>query len=491
MVKQYRIHPAIGIARLGNSRTEWFDGPQTPSINFVPPGGRYRDAAGNIRREAAMFRVYEYEYDLGDLSNPRAVRELTNADAEIRWHVKLANLKSFSDSPVTGETPEPNEPPTQTVAFGETADIDGRVFGAGVRLGTLQTDPQGRLRVLGGFGQSGSPGGAPLSDLFNAGWYDDVSDGPVRASIRLRATGDQPAVEAAWVIVGVPAYAHPIVNIVTMWDVVYDFAVRYHGQPVPANVSFTRDIYPMLQRAVLMQWTNAESRTGHGPGMPGNFLDPGQFNVLRDNDRTPGSPSRRARERVFRRLRNPGGGGGDMPRLNGGPAPDAPAAGGFSVTHTQYELFRRWSLGDFDADWAGPPADPVFTSLSPLEQTRALDMAGLWTGVGGSYQPGIEVGDDFARPGSYSSAYRVSPSLPAGFFTRRLSVPWQADFTQCGRGWWPGGRPISVTADGANFHAWSTFSMSNMVANWWKLGFIARRLLPGGVDAFLETEVVP
>src|SRR5690606_26670877 len=113
MVKQYRIHPSIGIARLGNSRTEWFDGPQTPSINFVPPGGRYRDAAGNIRREAALFRVYEYEYDPSDLVNPRSAREITNAEAEIRWHVKLANLKSYSRSASGGEIPEPNEPPTK------------------------------------------------------------------------------------------------------------------------------------------------------------------------------------------------------------------------------------------------------------------------------------------------------------------------------------------------------------------------------------------
>ena len=46
--KVYRIHPGIGVARIGNSRAPgedgFFIGPETPDIDFVPPGGKYRDA---------------------------------------------------------------------------------------------------------------------------------------------------------------------------------------------------------------------------------------------------------------------------------------------------------------------------------------------------------------------------------------------------------------------------------------------------------------
>ena len=38
-----RIHPAIGIARVGNSKSEYFIGPEVPFPTGPPPGG-YRDA---------------------------------------------------------------------------------------------------------------------------------------------------------------------------------------------------------------------------------------------------------------------------------------------------------------------------------------------------------------------------------------------------------------------------------------------------------------
>jgi hypothetical protein len=34
-----KIHPAIGIARVGNSPDEWFVGPETADMPAVPPGG--------------------------------------------------------------------------------------------------------------------------------------------------------------------------------------------------------------------------------------------------------------------------------------------------------------------------------------------------------------------------------------------------------------------------------------------------------------------
>src|SRR5438552_4647286 len=60
----YRIHPGIGVSRVGNSQAAdgYFVGPEVPDIDFVPPGGRYRDAGNNIRRQGTRFRIYEYTY---------------------------------------------------------------------------------------------------------------------------------------------------------------------------------------------------------------------------------------------------------------------------------------------------------------------------------------------------------------------------------------------------------------------------------------------
>ena len=51
------IHPAIGIARVGNSPDEYYFGPEVDEP--APPDG-YKDAGGAIKRQAARFRVYGY-----------------------------------------------------------------------------------------------------------------------------------------------------------------------------------------------------------------------------------------------------------------------------------------------------------------------------------------------------------------------------------------------------------------------------------------------
>jgi hypothetical protein len=68
-----RIHPAIGVARIGNS-DEYFIGPEVPHPT-PPPSGGYRDATGKLKRQAALFRIYGYD------AQGQVVGELTSADS--------------------------------------------------------------------------------------------------------------------------------------------------------------------------------------------------------------------------------------------------------------------------------------------------------------------------------------------------------------------------------------------------------------------------
>src|SRR6267154_5152237 len=89
----YRIHPAIGVARVGNS-PEFFIGPEHPGVpgnwdataqRFLP----FKDDQGRVKRQAARFRVFEVD-DAG-----RTVREVTTADGtRIAWRVHVANRKA-------------------------------------------------------------------------------------------------------------------------------------------------------------------------------------------------------------------------------------------------------------------------------------------------------------------------------------------------------------------------------------------------------------
>jgi hypothetical protein len=485
--KVYRIHPGMGVARIGNSRASdeegYFIGPEVPDIDFMPPGGKYRDAQNDIRRQGTRFRIYEYTYVVSGPPTPllphpdesQFVREITADDGTIQWHVHLANRKSHNGA----GKPIHNDPSEQTVSgLNQTADVIGDIFGERVQLGTLKTDDKGRLIVLGGFGKSASPENLPITGLYSRGWYDDVSDGSVRATLNLKGTDTRQSVEPAWVLVGVPRFAEPVSAIVTMYDLAYDVATRLPAPNTlvpPTEVSFARDIYPVLFRAVMMRWVISTARMGHGSGAGGDFLESAQFDLLRSNDPTPGSPARLAREHVTSRLRPIG----NMPDL----------AGGLQLTDTKLACFKQWAAGNFVADWAGPPVVQPFAALKPLQQTRSLDMTGLWTAVGGAFAPGIEASSVMAQPATYQQPFRINQTLPPGTLTEGLSIPWQADYRACGLSWWPSGRPDEVTGDGSSFYEWipRTMTLDQLIQDWWKLGFLHKKEV-AGANVYVEEE---
>src|SRR5207237_3248636 len=82
-IKTIKIHPGIGVARVGNSPDEFFVGPEIPG-DRTPPEGGYKDAQGRIKRQAARFRLFGYD------GRGQLVKEITDDDATIGWTVHLA-----------------------------------------------------------------------------------------------------------------------------------------------------------------------------------------------------------------------------------------------------------------------------------------------------------------------------------------------------------------------------------------------------------------
>ena len=212
-----RIHPAIGIARVGNSRHEYYIGPEVPFPAGSPQGG-YRDAGGHLKRQAARFRVYGYD------SAGRVVGEITSAEADIVWKVKVANKKAawYQFDMALDLKPEASavqsarrnsqvkdadrvklmiQPDPVTICGNNqtSAAFEGQFFDTDVYLGELRTDDAGRLLFLGGFGVAASPflGYTLVTYSSNPGWYDDTSDGPVDATVR-SATGKLFATRHGW-----------------------------------------------------------------------------------------------------------------------------------------------------------------------------------------------------------------------------------------------------------------------------------------------------
>ena len=155
MATVYKIHPAIGIARVGNSPDEFFIGPERMGEQPNPPGG-FKDAQCRVKRQAARFRIYAHHDD-------GMVEEITSAEADITWTVRLVNKKATNPGRNNTEsaTDLTIDPGTSTLsgpnqrALCDTGQIRfSNAPPTTVPLGEIRTDPENHLLVLGGFGKS-------------------------------------------------------------------------------------------------------------------------------------------------------------------------------------------------------------------------------------------------------------------------------------------------------------------------------------------------
>src|SRR5258708_557597 len=413
-VHRCKIHPGIGIARVGNSLGEYFIGPEAPCDphDVTAPNGSFKDADGRIKRQAARFRIYAYDRkgnNLGELPLGSAKDRKARRAAQVEWKVHLKNKKGAwyklvsrfeppdeirnADIPVgKGKLPDSRlglglDPgarcidgegdPVEEAGMPKRSTFEtGMFLGTPVPLGELKVD-KGRLLVLGGFGKSDSTqpdnpiGSDPAKLDFwanNDYWYDDVSDGPVTARVTLPSGRsiviDRPQ-DAAWVIVAPPKYAPGIHSIVTLYDVILDVAV----EPNP----------------------------------------------------------------------------GFMPLLSGdeGERPEGEPRTWLSVLLSQYRKLKLWRDGKFSP--GRKPKFPPLERMDPDEQVEALQRAALEPCVGGAFYPGIEAPWIVGDKDLYVHAFRInSKTHGPGDITKYMCVPWQADFYDCKNNWWPAARPDDV-----------------------------------------------
>ena len=483
-IVEARIHPAIGIARVGNS-DEYFIGPQVPHPTPPPPGG-YRDASGKLKREAAEFRIYGYD------SNGEVVAELTSANADIEWTVHVANKKgAWYDFDAALDLPEAKDlkssrrnafiqgaereklvidpgPRTVSGKNGKSAPFNtGKFLDSPVYLGELHTDDAGRLVFVGGKGVSASPVNFTLVTFANnPGWHDDTSDGPVMAKVTVN--GKQISVVPAWVATTPPNYSPDLVTPQTMYDVITD-ALAGSLLNTPKTPSFTKNILPLLRQFNDAQWVNFGFAVQFGWQAPNDFMRP---EILAKLAAAPGrqDPYGELRRQIFYSFRNPGSTTFEplaWPPIYGDAfgSYDSPpvARDGFAVTNTLYGYLQQWSAGDFVADYdpsATAPASIDDVALS--DQPATLDLAALHFCMGGPFHPGCEMTWPMRHSSMYSTPYRLrqyphgltksdygefltqatvnasdgplSVSGP-GDITKWMAVPWQTDTASCRAGY--------------------------------------------------------
>jgi len=489
------IHPAIGIARIGDSTSEYYIGPEV--VNPAPqPPGFYRDPEGALKREAARFRIYGYN------ARGEVVRELTADSADIMWTAHLANKKAQwyqfqaaldipdainmsvprrnPDVPFNARANLAIDPGKRTIAGKSLSGGKDHLFDTGtfkgtlVSLGEIRTDESGRLLVFGGNGRSASPSGAPIYDpsdpnSFNNAndWYDDISDGPVMASVSIN--GRAVPVDSAWVVVAPPNYAPNIVGWRTLYDLLVDVYIQCGWLQVPETVSFARDILPTLRRLSNLQWVNKGFATMFGKGCPMDF-DNADF-IAKLAQVSKSGPYADLRRTIFNCFR-PHDTAVNEPRI--WPWMYGDAFGSFSASSpnnnlalpsVRQVLLKRWVEGDFVNDWNPEVTPPKSINEVPIaDQPATLDKAALHFCLADAFHPGCEITWPIRHASMYEKPFRIRhrpgedtepdygsnltlqivlrPGGPLyaqgpGDISRWMALPWQGDTASCRSGYEP------------------------------------------------------
>jgi len=215
-VPVYKIHPGIGIARLGNSPDDFCISPETPAA--LPIGcdsqgnpvfsadgqtvGRvtkFKDEKGRIKRQAARFQVFVYD-EKSPEGRPLAIGDHIQGGGNhgtlvnIQWRVYLANKKAcwYEFQQLAGEHGYLDGHPLRNASITDKHERQRLIIDPGPQvvdllanrrarfdrstgdvyastfppenlqprqidtLGEILTDDGGRLLVLGGHGQSGT-----------------------------------------------------------------------------------------------------------------------------------------------------------------------------------------------------------------------------------------------------------------------------------------------------------------------------------------------
>ena len=474
-IARVAIHPAIGIARVGNSSDAFYFGPEVPGQT---PEGPFKDARGAMAKQAARFRVYAYDAD------GQVLGEITSSDADITWSITVGNGKAnWYGTDVAFDVPGATATSLRNPGVGDRASMyplatTREVHGAGaaprrltggtfadvpIDFGEVLTDGSGRLVVLPGAGRAYSaPGAPPLAGYAdNAGWIDDTCDGPVRATViiggrRLQAT-------PARVICGSPNYAPGIASgITTLYDAALS-GLYSAGRRPKGRTDFVADVLPIFLRMTDMQWVNAGYLARYGFGSQRDWARPDIQRRLADASLA----NRGFRQSVLGLFRNPAYTEvqPDLePQMYGDTVMLPPnltsARQWYALTRLQYAHLRSWAAGAFDAGTS--VASSSLPEIPTGDQPRSLDRAALDACLGGAFHPGVEfpwiarvhwiwtddlrLRDATTRPDFTDYGPELTPQiamsrsgplsrLGPGGYVQWMGTPWHADSSSCRYGY--------------------------------------------------------
>jgi len=416
---KFRIYPPLGIGRLGNGPAEKDQvifSPEVPWANLFETDNQYLTAAGEIKKQAQRFYIYECD----DKGLP--IRQVDPKDYDIEWSVEVANKKPFwyvfnncldlsvrtdnqnlspnffeeglapgisaayrNPNVLTEQFRDPkiknyreelvNSPGKVSVDASHTRrEIEGQfpdpgsgvksrllqmmdTNGVQVNLGSLEYEEEGTLIFYPADGISAALNPSDLNTDFadNSNWYDDSCDGRVTAVITPKE-GDKKPIELkdAMSAAWIATTPPDYAPQIQPISTMFDMITGAENDDFGGDFS---TVFPFMYRLYRMQWVNL-----------GDFLAPsfketideiikkGQFKYLYTNDDS--HEAKQVRNRVFDMFRSP-----EYPSNNEPIIPSKDMTNLVNAGDETHDLLLPFYPGD-GIDYPGSPAQ--WFAIPPL-----------------------------------------------------------------------------------------------------------------------------
>lgn len=466
---RFAIHPAIAIARVGNSHDGFYlapeeigglpiecdaDGSEILDAQGLPsPVKTFKDDTGRIRRQGARFKIFAY-----DATSPEG-REVVLGDpsiASLEWTVHVANKKpvwyqtdELKGNLMLGQTvdgqntnsyqawrvplrnagvtsaaerramiidpgPRSVREPSETVEISRSnvpADYTYASFPP-PEIGPYPINSLGRLLMdrdgrLIVLGGHGRSCGKSIIATYTGGdeWWDDISDGPV--TCKVTTDGGETVELQAWVVVGPPKFAPELRNITSLDDVMFDVGVRFFGLvPELFDKGQWSDTYKAdFNRDILPLMER-----------PGDYIwsanvpSMAAFVSPRFDVTDPSDANRANRERYFSYWRPPGS--SEVSPSHGvlykQGVPLMPVnSGSNSVTNENIDKFMSITQTQWRLLKLWAEGSFQAGTAATAAPVHRLDRGGVANAVGHPMSPGIEVSWNLRNPAVYAGPYRI------------------------------------------------------------------------------------
>ncbi|NQZ59390.1 MAG: hypothetical protein HRT88_18215, partial [Lentisphaeraceae bacterium] len=293
------VHELTWQVDVANKKAFWYDYHNALDLSLDESNGNLSDTVAQGQVAPGL---------MAKQRNPNVIGNHYRKQLIIRSQGSV-DMNSDKKALLSGKFPANVNPAEVKPGQGRLSDLLNIDQRHDVKQGSIEFDHQdGSLIFYAGDGVSKALVASSLNTDFadNSNWYDDICDGRVTATLKLKSSAYpielNQAEDSAWITTAPADFAPQIEPLVTLYDMVT--GADYNKKDLKDLTTQFSDVFPILYRLYRMQWVNQADFADNSLNVELANMD---FTRLLEKPGCENSKDseKELRESIFKRFRNP------------------------------------------------------------------------------------------------------------------------------------------------------------------------------------------